>query len=136
MKKLLMASIILLLFSFSLLIFQTSCSKTSTAQSNNVVAQLNKIVYIKNVTSTSFEIWTANYDGSNQTQIPLTLPVGVGYDGNVVTSSLTVSPDGQTLFFTCTNPAGLGTSEIYTLPIVGGTPTLVVTGQVGKVHAY
>ena len=60
MKKLLLSSIILLLFSSSILIFQVSCQKEAKADTNNITQQ-NKIIYIKAIlASNENEIWTAN----------------------------------------------------------------------------
>ena len=136
MKSLLMSAIILFLFSVSILLIQTSCSKT-TAQTPNTINQLNKIIYFKNLNMGVIEIWTANYDGSGATQVPLTLPPGIYFDTYISTNSLSISPDGQTIFFTCKNGPGTSAdSEIASCSINRGTPTIVATGYAGKVHAY
>jgi len=136
MKQLLMGAIVLFLFSASVVLIQTSCSKT-TAQSTNSINQLNKIVYFKNMNSSVLEVWSANYDGTGASQIPITLPSGVSYDTFVMTNSLSISPDGQTIFFTCLNSNGSSpVSEIYTCSIAGGNAIMVATGFAGKVQAY
>jgi hypothetical protein len=58
--------------------------------------QLNKIVFVK-YNSSIAELWTANYDGTNQTKINITLPAG-----NIITGeggNGRLSPDGQIVFF-------------------------------------
>ncbi len=60
--------------------------------------QLNKIFYGKSIDDgggdSHTEIWTANYDGSNQAKINITLPAGFELD-----SDCKLSPDGLTLIF-------------------------------------
>ena len=135
MKKMLLGSIALLLFSTSLLIVQISCSKTNAQTSSNAVTQLNKIIFYKQI-STGKEIWIANYDGSGATQIPVALPPNVNWDLIVTSSSLSISPDGQKIFFTVSTTGSSPTSEIYSCDISGGNVTLIATGGVGKVQAF
>jgi hypothetical protein len=45
------------------------------------------------------KLWICNYDGSNATQINLTLPSGVVVDWNYPRFSIKLSPDGQRIFF-------------------------------------
>ena len=63
------------------------------------VAQQNKIFFIKsfNVPNTDgySEIWSANYDGSNQQKFNIVLPSGMNVE------DLSISPDKQSLFITC-----------------------------------
>jgi hypothetical protein len=63
------------------------------------IAQQNKIYFIKsfNVPNTDgySEIWSANYDGSNQQKFNIALPSEM----NVI--ELSISPDRQSLFITC-----------------------------------
>ena len=136
MKNILMASAILFLFSMSILVIQTSCSKISAQTSTNSVTQINKIIYLKGF-GASGEVWTANYDGSNATQVPITLPANVIFDNNVGTFSLSISPDGQKIFFTALNTTGSTyVQEIYSCDITGTNLTQIASGGVGKVHAY
>ena len=139
MKKLLMGAIVLFIFSSSILFLQTSCSKTQAQLNNNSVTQIGKIAFYKKW-STAAEIWTANYDGTNASQVPLTLPANVTIDGNCCTASLSVSPDGQKLFFSALNTSsGSSITELYSCNINGSNLTLIVPGttdMMGKVVAY
>jgi len=124
MKKLLLSSAILLMFSLSIFIFQISCSKSVDAQnSNNSVSQIGKLIYARDR-----QIWTANYDGSSQTQVPVTLPTNVTFAfGSIPQSALAISPDGQKIFFTAFNlnvtPKVL---ELYSVNFDGTGLSLVI----------
>ena len=96
MKKILLSSLSLIILACSITLFQMSCQKEAnadTADSFNVNQQ-NKIVYTKRVQENPREIWIANYDGSNQVKINITLPNGYDISGEVK-----ISPDNKTLFF-------------------------------------
>lgn len=97
MKKLILGSISLFLFSLSIILIQISCSKT-VAQQNNNSNQVGKIVFGKYIPG-GYEIWIANYDGTNAAPIPITLPPGVQFNLDVDSKGVKVSPDGQKLFF-------------------------------------
>ena len=64
--------------------------------SNSGLNQLNKLIY-KRVSGTSSEIWMANYDGTNNVKINITLPSGIVFNDDM---QPTLSPNGQKLFFT------------------------------------
>lgn len=81
--------------------------------------QKNKIIFIKRVNNVQ-EIWTANYDGSNQSKITLSLPTGL------IPNAISVSPDGQTLLFDAWNSSGVG--SIYTCKVDGTNLTKIVDG--------
>ena len=109
----------LFVFAFAGIVFQISCSSDSNQVSSIPVG---KIVYEK-----GDAIWTANYDGTNATQIPISFPAGVSFFFNSVSSSLSISPDGSTIFFTCQNTATADvTTEIYSCDISGGNASLVI----------
>lgn len=122
MKKLLQAGIALLLFSVSLAILQSSCSKSKAQTTQNGLMQLNKILYTRQVFGSSFntiEIWSANYDGSNATQIPITLPANVELSTMNQKATPRLSPDGQTLFFVGYNSA-TNLWSVYSCNSTGG----------------
>lgn len=100
MKKFLLGSIAFFLFSISVSILQTSCDKDADADPNttNGVTQMNKIVYMIPNLENNYEIWTANYDGTNQTRVNLSMPSGFGVFP--YSNGPRVSPDGQKMFFT------------------------------------
>jgi hypothetical protein len=128
MKKLLMGSIVLTLFAMSIFLVQTSCSK-SNAQVNSSTNQVGKIVFLKGegIYST---IWTANNDGTNQVLVPITLPVNVVMDASVSSKSLSVSPDGQKIFFTAldTTVSTARVLSIYSCDLNGSNFGVVVQG--------
>jgi Tol biopolymer transport system component len=99
MKKILLSSIILFLFSVSIVLFQISCKKEAVADvavSSAGGSNLGVILFIKTVQNDkpnlSKELWTANYDGTNQKKINIT--VGTG---KIIESGF-LSPDGKIVF--------------------------------------
>lgn len=114
MKKLLLSSIILLTFAISLLIFDVSCKKEAKAQNNTT--QQSKILYIKSgQTEGHNAIYSANYDGSGQEQIPIILPNDLAID-----QLNSVSLDKKTIFFTVYNTQTSASSAIYSCNMDGG----------------
>ncbi len=117
MKKLLLSSAILLMASLSILIFQISCSKSVDAQnSNRPLNQIGKIIYVKNN-----EIWTANYDGTQQNRVPVSLPPNVTFAfAAVPQSTMSISPDGQKVFFSAYSGTGVDKIlQLYSVNIDG-----------------
>ena len=128
MKKLLLSSITFCVLSFSLSIVQIGCSKTEAQSPNTTLGQLNKIVYtMQNTTNPNIliEIWTCNYDGTNQTQIPITVPTDVEINTTNERATARISPDGQKVFF-----VGMNTTtnlySIYSVNISGGLAQQIV----------
>lgn len=123
-----MGSIAILCFSIAISIFQISCEKEAIAQSSSTTQQQGKIIFSKYlITNTigSSEIWTANYDGSNQTKIPITIPAGMEIEGNIG-----LSPDGQTLFFAIWDGSK---SSLYKCKIDGSGLTKIVSNTSSNV---
>jgi Tol biopolymer transport system component len=119
MKNLLRSTLYLCVFALAGILFQISCSSDSMATNATPVG---KIVYEK-----GDGIWTANYDGTAATQIPIVLPANVSFFFGTLGSSISVSPDGNTVFFTCSNAANSFTAtELYSCDITGGNATAVV----------
>ena len=138
MKKVLLSSIILFLVSSSILMIQISCSKNSTAQVTNATSQIGKIIFVKSW-SVGAEIWTANYDGTSASQIPITLPTGITVDGDCCTASLSISPDGQKIFFPILDmTSGTAQNALASCNIDGSNFNLIVptTYKIGLVTAY
>jgi hypothetical protein len=138
MRKLLLGSIALCIFAISITLVQVSCSKSNANPLDQ--PQLGKIVY-----ETGDKIWIANYDGTNANPIPIVLPTNIRLCFNTPATSLTTSPDGQTIFFSCTNTSYSNyTAELYSCSINGGNATLVIaipagmssTEYVGHAHAF
>jgi hypothetical protein len=92
--------------------------------------QQNKIIFTKNIplagTSGQYygQIWTANYDGTNQQQINISLPNGlfVSY-----TPFVKLSPDQKTIFFYVDDFNGdKNGTGFYSSNIDGSNPKLII----------
>jgi hypothetical protein len=76
--------------------------KISAVNTGSLAKQQNKIIFTKNIPLVGTpgeyfgQIWAANYDGTNQQQINITLPAGlfVSYQ-----PFIKLSPDQKTIFF-------------------------------------
>ena len=133
MKNLLKSTLYLFVFALAGILFQISCSSDSISPSSSPIG---KFIYTKGI-GEQIQIWVSNYDGTNQTQIPLTLPPNVflnyvyseasTFGGNE--TNVKLSPDGQTIFFeTVTNPnATTRFFSIYTCDISGNNVTEIAT---------
>jgi len=114
MRKLLLSSIVLLIFSASVFLFQVSCQKEAKAQT----PANNKIVYVKSYqveigTKPVYELWIAKADGTNQQKVNITLPSD--YEKEI--SNPVFSPDGTQILF---NAYWIGIKpEGYTDPLNG-----------------
>ena len=94
-----MGSIALTMFSISMILFQLSCKKEANAQTTTTsLTQLNKLIYSYSYDNYVTEIWTSNYDGTNQTKVNITLPTGV-YFTHQEERNCSLSPDGKKIFF-------------------------------------
>jgi len=83
------------------------------------LTQLNKIIYKKIIGSTA-EIWTSNYDGSNNAKVNISLPSGVIFSDDM---QPVLSPNGQKIFFTA------GTTwngDIYSCNVDGSSVIKIV----------
>jgi hypothetical protein len=105
MKKILLSTIILTAFSFSIILFQISCKKSADAATSTTstgTIQQNKIIYTRNLPVSGAqgiyycEIWIANYDGTGQQKINISLPTGLFVN---YTTFVRLSPDQKTIFF-------------------------------------
>jgi len=126
MKKMLLSTVVLFLFSLSILVFQISCKKASHAAPVPAsTLQQNKLLFLK-FTSNAAEIWTANYDGSNQQKLNVTLPTNVVVEQD---SKIKLSPDGKTIFFNAFTPGSAGVnSGIYSCNVDGSNAHLIIAG--------
>ena len=131
-----MGAVVLSTFAIALCLVQISCSKSDAQSRPTDISQIGKIIFLKNWGTTA-QIWTANYDGSNPTQVPITLPLNVNIDMNVTSFALSISPDGQKIFFTANNySSATPTNEIYSCDINGANLVSIASGAVSRVHAY
>ncbi len=131
MKRILMGSLVLVIFSLAVAIFQMSCRKSAMAQTTTTtgLAQLNLILYtiISNphTANPTVELWLSNLDGSSPHSIPLTLPAGLSFDG-----SSRLSPDGKTIVLELKDSATPNPDfYIYTCAIDGSNFKKVVDGS-------
>ena len=123
MKNLLKSTLYLFVFALAGILFQISCSNSDKVTQNVNSTPIGKIVY-----QTGDKIWIANYDGTNATQIPIVLPTNILFFFNTPASSLSVSHDGNTVFFTCLNMTNTNaTKDLYSCNISGGNATLVIS---------
>jgi hypothetical protein len=77
-------------------------SSSSSSSSGSGLTLLSKIIFVKYATSSlAAEIWTANYDGTSQTKINITLPSGIILGPEY---GINLSPNGQKIFFSAGPP--------------------------------
>lgn len=130
MRNFFQSALYLTVFAIGGIVFQISCSN-SDFDDNNInninSTQVGKIVY-----ETGDAIWTANYDGTNATQIAITLPANVNFNFGSVSSSLSISPDGSKVFFTCSNTTYTYlVTELYSCDVIGGNAVQVIASPSG-----
>lgn len=126
MKKVLLSSITLFLFSASIMMFQISCQKQVNANPNQINQQ-NKFVYAKlNATTDLWTINICNIDGTNNTVVPISLPSGVKYNGDVA-----INPDGSKIIFSARNTTNTDIGYVYSCNIDGTNLTRILdsTGE-------
>lgn len=124
MKKLLMSSVIMIVFSIATVVTQVSCQKTAVAQSGGgtvTATPLDLMVFAQ-----GNSIYTAKTDGANKTLIPITMPTGLSMGGDV-----RLTADGAYVIFTVDNSSVAGV-YIYKCSVSGGTPTKIVDNATTK----
>ncbi len=130
MKKLLQATIVLLLFCASLVIIQTSCTKSIGQTNTSAPSALNKFIFISLGTSGETQIWISDYNGNNAFQIPIAMPAGSKLSTDFGSMDVKLSPDGQQIFFmgvlTDTNKR-----QIYSCGIDGQNVKVIVPNPDG-----
>lgn len=125
MKKIILSSIVLLIFSISIAVFQVSCQKDATANTDSItgVTQQNKIIYLKNNKEASTtEIWTANYDGSDQKKLNVDL-------SGMNPRRINISPDGQNIFIIVFLGVLGDKTDIYTCKTDGSNLKKIIDGS-------
>jgi hypothetical protein len=120
----------------------TTISVDGTGKISAIAAapkQQNKIIYVKNLPLAGSsglyygQIWTANYDGTGQQQINITLPSGmfVSY-----TPFVRLSPDQKTIFFSVSDAKNDNNGTgFFSANIDGTNPKLIIQndGAIGTV---
>lgn len=119
MKNLLKSTLYLFVFALAGILFQISCSNSdeNTLSNNSNTVNLGKIVYF-HLENNNRGIWTCNYDGSNATQIPISLPTNITFSMENGDPRPRLSPDGQKVFFIVQTTTTTGAS-IYSCNIDG-----------------
>lgn len=120
MKNFLQSSLYLVVFAAAGILFQISCSNSDDTPQQQLLspAATGKVIYTKNF-GTSIKIYTCDYDGSNQTEIPIVLPANVKiFDWSSQHAMPRISPDGQTVFFLAGTVA-TGETYLYKINIDG-----------------
>ena len=125
MKNLLRTTLYLSVFAFAGILFQISCSNSDDPNQITNTTQIDKIIYSKNIGGI-IELWTCNYDGTNQTQIPITLPTNVSINNNIQGATVKLSPDGQKVFFVTVND-NTNSYSIFSCDITGSNVQEIVT---------
>ena len=124
MKKIFKTSLYLFVFAIAGIMFQVACSNSDSV---NSIQNTGKLVYLKQTSGTPIELWSTNYDGSSQTQIPIVLPANVEFSSiNSNRSSVKISPDGQKIFFIAFNNS-TNISSIYTCDFSGNNLQEIVS---------
>ena len=131
MKNFLRSTLYLSVFALAGVIFQISCSNSDNQiQNQNMsLVQVNKLIYFKNTgTASGLQLWTCNYDGTTQTQIPISLPINVYINNNNQGATPRLSPDGQKVFFVTLNYT-TNNYSIYSCNINGSNLQEIVTSS-------
>lgn len=123
MKKLLMGSVALSCIAVSLTILQLSCSKSEAQNQTASVMQINKLLISRYVPTTTISI--ANYDGTNESIIPLNIPAGFTLF-NDLWSQPKLSPDGQKLFYYLIQNGNQTQPYLYMSNVDGSNPVQVL----------
>ncbi|MES2863987.1 MAG: hypothetical protein V4666_07705 [Bacteroidota bacterium] len=127
MKFFLRSTLYLSVFALAGVIFQISCSNSDNLNQNLNVTQVNKLIYFKNTgTASGLQLWTSNYDGTSQTQIPISLPTNVYINNANQGATPRLSPDGQKVFFVTLNITTSNYS-IYSCDINGSNLQEIIT---------
>lgn len=98
MKNFFKTSLYLAAFAIAGILFQISCSNSD--DSSLAPSLTGKLLYYKATAGTQSGIFTCDYDGTNETPIPITLPANYSFSG----STIKFSADGQKIFFFAGTP--------------------------------
>ncbi|WP_298223880.1 hypothetical protein [Flavobacterium sp.] len=97
MKNLFKTTLYVCVFALAGILFQISCSNSDNA--SKAIVPSSKILYTQYDSVNGFAIWYCNLDGTNPTQIPITLPTGTTYQNANSNAFVRFSPDGQKVLF-------------------------------------
>lgn len=89
-------------------------------------ALIGKLIYLKYPMGV-YEIWTANYEGSNQTKLNIVLPSGFELDRD---ANPKMSPDGLKIFFNAHAPSGF--NSLFSCDANGSNVRLLISDNNGN----
>lgn len=133
MKNFLKTTLYIFVFATAGILFQLSCSNSDSQASNNIG---EKFVYVKKefpLPSEQQSIWICNIDGSENTQIPITLPPGMKFYSIYFSgehSSVKLSQDEQKIIFTLQSNSGV--PSIFSCNIDGSNLQEVLSFNQGE----
>jgi len=123
MKNFFKTTLYVSVFALAGVLFQISCSNADQSNQPNAVnvTPIGKIVIAKRPSGSDWQIWTCNYDGTNMTQVPITLPPNVVFNNANLQTNVKLSPDGQKVFFVTISNSGTpnGYPSIHSCDING-----------------
>ncbi len=123
MKNILKNSLYLIAFAGAGILFQISCS---AEDSTTLVT--NKLIYtVFNPSGQS--VWTSDYDGTNLSQVPITLPATIEFNTTNGNADAKLSPDGTKIFFIVYNTVS-GGNETYSCDLNGANVQQVFSPSV------
>ena len=115
MKNIFKTSFYIFIFAFAGIMFQIACSNSDLSTSITT----DKIVFTQ-LGLSGQSIWTCNGDGSNLSQVPITLPANFQLNLSNGMSSPRLSPDGQRVYFVVNDLSGsMARGLIYSCNIDG-----------------
>ena len=146
MKRILRSTMYLSIFVLAGILFQISCSNSDNQTLSTSSTPIGKLIYLKqSITDTGSgttinnKLYTCNYDGTNETEILITLPSNVMLETSTGHTNIKLSPDGQKIFFVTVNTSSEFKS-IYSCDITGNNVAEVTplngTGNIELGGAY
>ena len=110
----------------------TNNGTLSVSSQGGTVQQIGKIIYVKlidNPLPRRYEVWTANYDGTNQTKFNFSMPAGYTDMGNGDQEyNPKLSPNGQKVFLELVKISNQQT-DIFSANIDGSNLTKIIDGN-------
>ena len=136
MKNLLKSTLYLSVFALAGILFQISCSNSENKNvaANVTTAAQNKII-LTTYASTGQSIWICNYDGTNLTQVPITLPANLHFATGPNNADAKLTSDGQKIIFLAGNST-TGNTELYSCDIAGTNIQLVAAPNNAALMTY
>ena len=126
MRNLFKTTFYVCVFALAGILFQISCSNSDNESTATTVQ--SKILYSQYDSVNGYTIWYCNLDGTNPTQIPLTLPTGVMYQNANSNAYVKFSPDGQKVLFVANDSSGsTPTNKVFSCNLDGSNLQAVIS---------